>query len=138
MTPHKGSNCELLVQAIIGAQGFELPPFRSSDLYEDIRFTTVVSDLSKAQTGDIIGLTSKDKIGLRGIHMGILVAGQNNELGIIHNARHEGWAKIQTLILAMQHPGHERLAWIKRPIVPNPDKFNPQGLRNIGLDFLIP
>lgn len=138
LSPHEGSNCELLVQAIVGARGFELPPFRSSDLYEDRIYTVSVSDLSKVQTGDIIGLTKRDKKGFWGIHMGILVAGQNGEIRIIHNARHQGAARIQSLSVAMQYPEHEKPAWIKRPIIPNPGKFDPEGLRNIGLDFLIP
>jgi len=61
--PEEGTNCELLVHAIVSARGFVLPlGIRSSEIYFDREFTREISDLSQAQTGDIIGLSSQKEI----------------------------------------------------------------------------
>ncbi len=133
--PEEGANCELLVQAIVSARGFELPPLRSSDIYEDTEYTSPVEDISEAKTGDMIGLCPEDKLDLRGIHIGMIwIDGEN--INIVHNARHEGSAKIQTIDEAMQYPGHAKARWIKRPIKENRALLRTEKLRELGFGYL--
>jgi len=135
--PEAGTNCELLVQAVVHARGFVLPDgIRSSDLYEDTEYTTSVDDILRTQTGDIIGLCPINKNGFRGIHIGIIWKGQTGEVHIIHNARHIGTFRRQTIKEAMKHPSHAKIAWIKRPIVENPALLNSDVLRKFGLGYL--
>ena len=133
--PEEGTNCELLVHAIVFARGFELPQLRSSDIYEDTAYTNLVEDISQAKTGDIIGLCSLDKKGFRGIHVAMVwIDGKN--INVAHNARHEGFVKIQPIEEAMQHPEHARIAWIKRPTKENPALLRTGQLRELGLGYL--
>ena len=134
--PHEGGNCELVTHAVTMARGFELPRVRSSELFADTIYTKAVDDVSKAKTGDIIGLCKKDKVDYRGIHMGILWLPTDKETYLVHNARHEGHVKLQTLEEAMHYGEHAKIAWIKRPIKNNPSKSNPQALRELGLEYL--
>jgi hypothetical protein len=108
---------------------------RSSDLFEDRRFTRSVEDLTIAETGDIVGLTRPDKIGYRGIHIGMLLV-DDSSIQLIHNARHVGQALVQSLEEARQHPHHSIIAWIKRPFVKNPNLANNRALLTIGLEAL--
>jgi len=133
--PEAGTNCELLVHAIVSARGFELPRFRSSDLYEDTNYTNPVEGISQVQTGDIIGLCSSDKKGFRGIHVAMVwIDGKN--INVVHNARHEGFVKIQPIEEAMQYPEHARIAWIKRPIRENRALLRTGQLRELGFGYL--
>lgn len=133
--PEAGTNCELLVHAIVSARGFELPQLRSSDLYEDTNYTNPVEDVSQAETGDIIGLCSSDKKGFRGIHVAMVwIDGKN--INVVHNARHEGFARIQPIEEAMQHPEHARIAWIKRPTKENRALLRTGQLRELGFGYL--
>lgn len=124
-----------MAHALVRARGFELPRVRSSELYADRDFTLPVSDLSKAQTGDLIGLTRPDKEDFRGIHVGVLLVSTEG-INIVHNARHVGRAVVQPLDEARQYLHHSRVAWIKRPVVANPTLAQPEALRAVGLEEL--
>lgn len=124
-----------MAHALVHARGFELPRVRSSELYADQNFTQAISDLSQAQTGDLIGLTRPDKQDFRGIHVGVLLVNSNG-VNIVHNARHVGRAVVQSLDEARQYPHHSKVAWIKRPIVTNPALARPDALRAVGLEEL--
>lgn len=133
--PEAGTNCELLVHAIVSARGFELPQLRSSDIYEDTAYTRLIEDISQAQTGDIIGLCSLGKKGFRGIHVAMVwIDGKN--INVVHNSRHEGFVKIQPIEEAMQHSEHAKIAWIKRPIRENLTLLQSQKLRELGFGYL--
>lgn len=134
--PEAGTNCELLVHAIVSARGFELPRLRSSDLYEDTNYTNPVEDTSQAQTGDIIGLCPINKNGFRGIHVGMIWIDDSGKIHIVHNARHTGRAQLQTLEDAMKHPKHAKIAWVKRPIRENLALLSPDKLRELELGYL--
>lgn len=133
--PEAGTNCELLVHAIISARGFELPQLRSSDIYEDTEYTSTVEDISQAETGDIIGLCPVDKKGFKGIHVAMVwIDGKN--INVVHNARHEGFVKIQPIEETMQHPEHAKIAWIKRPTKENRALLRTEQLRKLGFGYL--
>ena len=133
--PEAGTNCELLVHAIVSARGFELPQLRSSDIYEDAAYTSIVDDISQAETGDIIGLCPVDKKGFKGIHIGMVwVNGEN--INVVHNARYEGSVKIQPIGEAMQYPKHAKIAWIKRPVKENPTLLQTEALKQLGFGYL--
>lgn len=135
VNPEEGANCELLVQAIVSARGFKLPPLRSSDIHDDTEYTSVVEDLSQAQTGDIIGLCAIDKEDLRGIHIGMIWI-NGDTINIVHNARHEGSAKIQPIGEAMQYSKHAKVAWIKRPTRENRKLMRTDRLIKLGFGYL--
>jgi hypothetical protein len=120
----------------VHARGFELPPVRSSDLYEDTLFTRSVDSLDYVQTGDIVGLTREDKADFRGVHMGMLIV-SGTDIHVVHNPRHLGQAVVQTLDEARVYPHHSRIAWIKRPIVHNPSLSKPAHLTRLGLEELV-
>lgn len=134
--PEEGTNCELFVQAIVRARGFVLPDgIRSSELYQDTEYTQTVPNVSQAQTGDIIGLCAVGKIGFVGIHIAMVwIYGKN--INVVHNARHEGFVKIQPIEETMQYPEHARIAWIKRPIKENRDLLRTEQLRELGFGYL--
>lgn len=134
--PQAGSNCELLVHAIVSARGFTLPRLRSSEIYEDSEFTEHVRDVSKTQTGDIIGLRPVGKKGLKGIHIGIIWLDGDGEIHLIHNARHVGQARLEALSEAIKHPGHAEIAWIKRPVRKNSGLLQSEKLRELGFGYL--
>ncbi|OGH37737.1 MAG: hypothetical protein A3B44_00520 [Candidatus Levybacteria bacterium RIFCSPLOWO2_01_FULL_38_21] len=136
INPEAGTNCELLVHSIVSARGFELPRLRSSDLYEDTNYTSLVEDISQAQTGDIIGLSPINKNGFRGIHVAMIWIDDSKKIHIVHNARHTGGVRLQTLEDAMQHPEHARIAWIKRPIRENPTLLQSEKLRELDFGYL--
>lgn len=135
--PEAGTNCELLVHAIVSARGFVLPlGIRSSEIYFDREFTREINDLLQAQTGDIIGLCSLGKKGFRGIHIGIIWRDQADKINIVHNAKHTGAVQTQGLEEAMRYRGHEKIAWIKRPVVQASSFADSEALKKIGLDYL--
>ncbi len=135
--PEAGTNCELLVHAIVQARGFVLPSgIRSSELYYDTQYTETIEDVSQAQTGDIIGLAPLEKVGFKGIHMGVIWRDQTNRIHIVHNAKHTGAVQTQDLEKAMQYRGHKKIAWIKRPIVQASSFVDSEALKKIGLDYL--
>ena len=133
--PEEGTNCELLVHAIVFARGFELPRLRSSDIYEDTEYTSPIEDISQAETGDMIGLCPEDKKDFRGIHIAMVWIHEEN-INVVHNARHAGRVHRQTLEEAMQRPEHARIAWIKRPIRENRDLLRTGQLRKLGFGYL--
>ncbi|MCL5113954.1 MAG: hypothetical protein M1372_02170 [Patescibacteria group bacterium] len=135
--PKAGTNCELLVQAIVRARGFTLPDgIRSSELYQDTEYTQLVDDVSQAQTGDMIGLCPVGKTDFKGVHVGIIWRDETGNIRIVHNARHAGFLQIQELKDVMKYPGHAKISWIKRPIRQNPAILNPDGLRQLGFEYL--
>jgi len=135
--PEGGTNCELFVQAIVRARGFVLPDgIRSSQLYQDTKYTQNIPEVSQAQTGDIIGLCAVGKIGFVGIHIGIIWRDQTDRILIVHNAKHAGASQTQGIEEAMQHRGHEKIAWIKRPVVRASSFADREALKKIGLDYL--
>jgi hypothetical protein len=137
INPEMGGNCELLAQAVVIARGFRIPQLRSSELYKDAEFSKPVRDISQAETGDIIGLRPFGKKGFRGVHIGIILIGEDGEVHIAHNARHVGQAKLEPLGEAMKYPQHETIAWIKRPIVEDSSLRQPEKLAKLGLGDLI-
>lgn len=134
--PEKGTNCELLVQALVRARGFYIPPFRSSQLYEDQLFTLLVHDAGQIQTGDILGFCEVEKRDFYGIHVGLAWVVDNEEVKVIHNARHLGNVKVQGLNEVMEYEKHARLAWIKRPVASDPSILHAGKLRELGFSFL--
>ena len=135
--PEEGTNCELLVHAIVSARGFVLPlGIRSSEIYFDREFTREISDLSQAQTGDIIGLSSQKKAGFKGIHIGIVWKDNEGNFYVVHNARHAGFAKTQTIDETMEYSEHEKIAWIKRPDKENPALLQSRKLSELGFGYL--
>lgn len=134
--PKKGGNCEVLVHAIVAARGYELPRLRSSDIFEDTEFTEHIRDIFEAQTGDIIGLRAVGKKDFRGVHVGIIWIDDDSEIHVIHNAKHIGNTRLESLSEAMKHPDHANIAWVKRPIVENTELLSPNQLTEIGFEYL--
>jgi hypothetical protein len=108
---------------------------RSEELYLDRKFTLPVPDLSRIQTGDIIGVCSRTQQKFRSIHVGIALV-DGNTINLLHNAKHIGHAVIQPLDEVRKHIEHEVIAWIRRPIISNPEFANYKILEDLGLDQL--
>lgn len=135
--PEKGTNCELLAQVITRARGFKIPEgIRSSELHSDTVYTQIISGISHAQSGDIIGLRSDNKTDFKGVHVGILYMDEK-PIYVVHNARHVGFAQRQRLDDAMRYPAHAKIAWIKRPIIDDSALRNPGLLIKLGLGYLV-
>lgn len=130
--PEKGTNCELLVHAITRARGFKIPEgIRSSELYSDTVYTQTINEISRAQSGDIIGLCLDNKTDFKGIHVGILYIDEK-AIYVVHNARHVGFARRQKLEDVVRYPTHAKIAWIKRSIIDDPALWNPGLLKKLG------
>ncbi|MCL5746673.1 MAG: hypothetical protein M1277_00100 [Patescibacteria group bacterium] len=125
------------MQAIVRARGFVLPDrIRSSELYKDTEYTKIINDISNVQTGDIVGLCPLDKTDFWGIHVGIIWIDDTDTTYVVHNAKHTGALQRERIEDALKHERHNKIAWIKRPIVKNNKLSNPQGLDIIGLGYL--
>lgn len=133
--PEKGANCELLVNAITRARGFEIPEgIRSSELYADTEYTQAVDEVFHVRDGDIIGFCSDNKIGFA--HVGILCVDEE-AIYVVHNTKHVGFAQRQRLEDIMKYSVRAKIAWIKRPIIDNPALLNPGLLRKLGFGYLV-
>lgn len=84
----------------------------------------------------MVGLCSAGKKDLRGIHIGIIWRDETEEIYVVHNARHASFLQRQKFEDVTNYPGHAKVAWIKRPIRENPALLKPDGLRQLGFEYL--
>lgn len=95
-----------------------------------------MENLEQAQTGDLIGFSPQDKKDFIGIHVGVISL-EDGEIHVLHNAKHEGAARVQKIDDILKHAKHQKIAWIKRPIVEDPTLRNPTVLTLLGFEMLI-
>ena len=103
----------------------------------DKQFTRFVPSVALAQTGDIIGLTRMEQTDPRFVHVGVVSKDDQGDLLLVHNARHEGVVRTQLLADVLLHDLHEIIAWIKRPMIRNLARLNPDFLRRYHLEHLL-
>lgn len=128
----EGGNCQLTVQGIISAMGFEMPDYyRSREIGKDMDFTEPVVDLFTVKTGDIFGFSQQTKTDLKWAHMGIAYK-IGEEIMIIHNSKKVGKVSIVPLAEMISQDEYRKIAFIKRPVRKSEQLYNPEVLEQLG------
>lgn len=100
-----GANCQVFAYELLKYHGIDVPPFRSSDLWEDVEFTLQVSDLKPL---DIL-LWNKNTASW-GAHVGVYL-GENQA---IHLAKHIGFPVIWELEKFQEYEIYKHFIGAKR------------------------
>lgn len=110
------------------------PGLRASQFLEDHELGTPVNDI---QTGDIIGQQKPERTDLYGTHLSVAWVSPLGERFVVHNVDHIGHLILQPLEEALAtHPTHTRLVAVRR-LPDNPDTYDPEALRKLGLGFML-
>ena len=115
----------------------KLPPpagLRASQFLEDHSLGTPVEDI---KTGDILGQQKPERANLYGAHLSVAWVSPTGEQFVVHNVDHIGYLTVQPLQEALAtHPTHTMLVAIRR-LPENPDSYDPDALRRLGLGFML-
>jgi cell wall-associated NlpC family hydrolase len=83
-----GANCQLFAYSLLSDNGYKIPPFRSSELWDDEKYTNKVAD--ELKPFDIILYHNKKQSW--GSHVGLFLGNDK----IVHLSQENGYPKIQT------------------------------------------
>ena len=104
-----GANCQVFAYALLADHGLHLPPFRSSDLWDDVVHTQVVEEWAPL---DLVLLHSKPEA--YGAHVSLYVGdGQ-----VLHLAKHHGVPRVEPLQEMLALPRYRFLIGGKRVVAP--------------------
>ncbi|HKU96890.1 MAG TPA: hypothetical protein VJR58_16525 [Vineibacter sp.] len=101
----KGANCQQYAYEFLRHWGFQVPDFRSSDLWEDVEFTAIAD---RIEPFDIV-MVHKGADAW-GAHIGVAL-GEN---AILHLSKRNGVPAIETLDALMSRPEYRFLIGAKR------------------------
>ena len=105
LTLSDGANCQVFAYELLKFHGLELPPLRSSDLWEDHLFTIEVQDFVPL---DLLLFHSNPDA--YGAHVAVFVGNDS----VIHLARHNGWPRIERVVDLMVQDRYRFLVGGKR------------------------
>jgi cell wall-associated NlpC family hydrolase len=105
----EGANCQQYAYEVLRHFGYDMPPLRSSDLWEDRATTSVVETLDLAQPLDLILFSPTDEA--YGAHVGLYLG----DGPVLHLSYYVGRPVSWTLEQFAEHPKYRVLVGIKRP-----------------------
>ncbi len=102
-----GANCQLFAYTLLSYYGYKIPPFRSSELWDDCQFTKKVSHLKPF---DILMYSDNEEAW--GAHIGLYLGDGK----IIHLSKENTYPKIQTHQSMMEIKKYRHFIGAKRLI----------------------
>jgi hypothetical protein len=106
----RGANCQLWAYALLKHFGIEVPPFRSSELWDDNEFGVAVHEMEPL---DLVLFNDTDHSW--GAHVGVYLGA-----GVVaHLSRHIGLPEVRTIEEMLRTPKYRVLVGTKRMKPPN-------------------
>lgn len=105
-----GANCQQFAYEVLRLFGYDMPPLRSSDLWEDRSATVGVGSLDEAQPLDWILLNSTYEP--FGAHVGLYLGADQ----VLHLSTSVGRPAVWSLQQFAEHPKYGCLIGFKRPV----------------------
>lgn len=103
--PNKGANCQLFAYAVLKHFGVNMPPYRSSELWEDTENTIVVQSFEPL---DLLLFNDNDTS--RGAHIAVYVGDDQ----VLHLSKDVGAPEICRVSELLQRPKYRHLIGAKR------------------------
>lgn len=100
-----GANCQVFAYAFLAHHGIELPPLRSSDLWEDREHTSAVTEFEPLDL-----LLFHDREQAYGAHVAVFVGDGH----VLHLAAHRGFPAVETVAELQCCPKYRYLIGGKR------------------------
>jgi cell wall-associated NlpC family hydrolase len=105
-----GANCQVFAYSFLAHHGIKLPPFRSSELWEDREYTFVVTEFEPL---DLLLFHQHQQA--FGAHVTVYIGDER----VFHLAAHNGYPRIETIINLQNCHKYRGFIGAKRPLRPS-------------------
>jgi cell wall-associated NlpC family hydrolase len=102
-----GANCQVFAYAFLAHYGIELPPFRSSELWNDREYTVVVTEFEPL---DLLLFCEHQQA--YGAHVTVYVGDER----VVHLALHHGYPRVESIIDLQHYHTYRYFVGAKRPL----------------------
>ena len=102
-----GANCQVFAYSFLAHHGIELPPFRSSELWEDREYTVVVTEFEPL---DLLLFHKHPQA--YGAHVTVYVGDER----VVHLALHHGYPRVETISELQRYHKYCSFIGAKRPL----------------------